>query len=92
MFLWLRIKAETHPALDSTAPEEISERVFHALVDEGVLTVPSTFFKAPGGPERSNEEKVGKMFVRLSFSLPGEKEMEEGVKRMARALKREWAL
>jgi aromatic amino acid aminotransferase I len=56
------------------------------------LTAPSKLFKAPGGPEWGKEEEADRVFLRLSFSFPAKDEMEEGVKRLGRALRKEWKL
>ena len=92
MFLWVRLKVEAHPLISSLTPEVISDRVFHAMVDEKVVVAPSIYFKSPGGPTWTKEEEAGRIFMRLSFSLPSEEEMAEGVKRMGVALRREWKL
>ncbi|WVQ78337.1 hypothetical protein IAT38_000422 [Cryptococcus sp. DSM 104549] len=92
MFLWVRIHVETHPQLATLSPEEISEKVFQTLVDEGVIVAPSVYFKTPGGPEWSKEEEAKRIFLRLSFSLQTFDEMEEGIKRLGRGLRREWGL
>ncbi|WVQ74183.1 hypothetical protein IAR50_003777 [Cryptococcus sp. DSM 104548] len=97
--------AFTSPSSSSPlSPEDISKKVFQAFVDEGVLMAPSHFFKAPSlskyipcsshnDDKTSKEEEEAKnIFVRMSFSLPEEAEMEEGVQRMGRALRREWGL
>ncbi|TYJ54193.1 hypothetical protein B9479_005119 [Cryptococcus floricola] len=95
MFLWVRLKIENHPAFTSSsslAPEEISKQIFQSFISEKVLMAPSHFFKAPSDKVWTREEEAERIFVRLSFSLPEDEEMEEGVKRMARALKKEWGL
>ncbi|KAK8869750.1 hypothetical protein IAR55_000318 [Kwoniella newhampshirensis] len=94
MFLWLRLRIETHPSFLSgrSTPTEIQDRVFKTFIEERILTAPSSYFKTPGGPEWSREEEAKRIFVRLSFSLPTPEEMEEGIKRMARGLKKEWGL
>ncbi|GFZ45635.1 hypothetical protein JCM24511_03363 [Saitozyma sp. JCM 24511] len=117
MFLWLRLKIDSHPSFvpspngnngdngdsgdsgdahhlagSSPSPDEIAQKVFESLIEEGVLTAPSKLFKAPGGPEWSKDEQADRVFVRLSFSFPARDEMEEGVKRLGRALRKEWKL
>lgn len=90
MFLWIRLKVDTHPSYSSSTPQEIGEKVFQAMIEEKILSVPGHLFKTPGGPELGTEEDARKVYLRLSFSLPTEEEMEEGAKRMGRALKEEW--
>jgi aromatic amino acid aminotransferase I len=92
MFLWIRIKVESHPSFPQLSPEEISHKVFLSLIDNLVLVSPSTYFKAPGGPAWSKEEEAKRIYLRLSFSLPTDDEMEEGAKRMAAGLRKEWQL
>lgn len=53
---------------------------------------PSEFFKAPSTSVWTPEQEAKRIFVRISFSLPPQDEMEEGAKRMGRALAREWGL
>ncbi|WVQ85764.1 hypothetical protein IAT38_007931 [Cryptococcus sp. DSM 104549] len=92
MFLWIRLKIETHPSFPAEDPEAISHKLFLAMVDEKVLTAPSAYFKAPSTQTLTKEEEAKNIFVRLSFSLPTPEDMEEGAIRMAKALKREWKL
>jgi aromatic amino acid aminotransferase I len=108
MFLWLRLKIDSHPSFapssngdsgdadhragSAPSPDEIAQKVFESLIEEGVLTAPSKLFKAPGGPEWSKDEQADRVFLRLSFSFPAMDEMEEGVKRLGRALRKEWKL
>jgi aromatic amino acid aminotransferase I len=92
MFLWIRLHVKSHPQFASLSPEEISDKCFHTMIEDKVLVAPSIYFKSPGGAEWSKEEEAERIFLRLSFSLPGPEEMEEGVKRMAKALKREFQL
>jgi aromatic amino acid aminotransferase I len=90
MFLWVRLKIENHPDFPSKTPEDISNQVFHSLVKEKVLVAPSVYFKAPSTTMFNSEEEARNIFVRLSFSLPPPEQMEEGAKRMGRALAAEW--
>ncbi|KAK4686426.1 hypothetical protein P7C73_g3702, partial [Tremellales sp. Uapishka_1] len=90
MFLWIRLKIESHPRRDEATPEKISDAVFHSFVDEKVLVAPSVYFKAPGGKQWTKEEEAKRIYLRISFSLPPPDVMEEGVKRMAAGLKKEW--
>ncbi|RSH94053.1 hypothetical protein EHS25_006707 [Saitozyma podzolica] len=111
MFLWLRLKIDSHPSFtpssngdngnsrdadhhagSAPSPDEIAQKVFESLIEEGVLTAPSKLFKTPGGPEWSKDEQADSVFLRLSFSFPARDEMEEGVKRLGRALRKEWKL
>lgn len=90
MFLWVRLKIESHPSLATDEPETISKRVFQAMIKEKVLMAPSEMFKAPSTTVWTKEEEAKRIFVRISFSLPPADEMEEGARRMGRALAREW--
>jgi aromatic amino acid aminotransferase I len=92
MFLWLRLRIENHPSFPALHPEEISKQVFQALIKEKVIVAPSEYFKAPSLAVWSLEEEAKRIFVRVSFALPLEEEMEEGAKRLGRALNREWKL
>ncbi|OWT38804.1 aromatic amino acid aminotransferase I [Cryptococcus neoformans] len=92
MFLWVRLRIESHPSFPSQDPETISKQVFQAMIDEKVLMAPSEFFKAPSTSVWTPEQEAKRIFVRISFSLPPQDEMEEGAKRMGRALAREWGL
>ena len=91
MFLWLRLKVESHPQYaDKTLPE-LEEQIFTSMIDEGVITAPSSFFKVPG-KEWTKEEEAQRMFLRLSFTKETFEVMEEGVRRMGKALRKEWQL
>ncbi|OXG52760.1 aromatic amino acid aminotransferase I [Cryptococcus neoformans] len=92
MFLWVRLRVESHPQLSTLSPEEISDKVFHTLIGEKVMVAPSSYFKTPGGPVWSKDEESKRIFVRLSFSFSTADEMEEGVKRFARGLRKEWGI
>ena len=92
MFIFLRLRIETHPQYETLDPEEISQQTFDAMIEEKVITAPSHYFKAPGGVELSKAEEAKRIFLRLSFSYGSEDEIEEGVKRMSRALTRVWQL
>ncbi|WVR07874.1 hypothetical protein IAU60_004917 [Kwoniella sp. DSM 27419] len=92
MFLWVRLRVENHPLVKSEEPEAISKRAFKSMIDEKVLMVPSEAFKCPSDMVWSREDEARRIFVRISFSLPPMDEMEEGAKRMGRALAKEWQL
>ena len=93
MFLWLRLHLENHPEISNTSVglEEMAEKVFNALIEGKVLTVPSKFFKAPG-QQWSREEEAKRIFLRLSFATATEEEMTEGIKRIGQAVTKEWKL
>ncbi|EIW69404.1 hypothetical protein TREMEDRAFT_68672 [Tremella mesenterica DSM 1558] len=91
MFLWLRLKIRKHPNYSTKSLEEISDQIFKTLIEEKLITAQSFFFKAPG-KEWSKEEEAERVFLRLSFSYPSEEDIEEGVKRLAKGLKKEWGL
>lgn len=92
MFLWVRIKAESHPDIASLQPAEVADRVFQRCISQLVLTAPSMYFKAPGERKWTKEQEAKRIFLRLCFATPTTEEMEEGVKRLARALKAEWKM
>jgi aromatic amino acid aminotransferase I len=96
MFLWVRLKVESHPdftsAESSKTPEEISAQVFQRMISNKVLMCPSIYFKAPSTQKWTREQEAKRIFVRISYSLPPPEEMEEGTRRMAAALKAEWGL
>lgn len=92
MFSWLRLKCETHPLLSEKPLDKIVDSLFHACIDELVLTAPSLYFKAPSGKELSKEEESKRIFLRLCYATPTIDELEEGVKRLATAIRREWRL
>lgn len=92
MFLWVKLRVRSHPQYDSLSPDEISRQVFDAFIQERVLVAPGHFFKSPRVEPMTREEEADKAFIRLSYALPPLDEMEEGVKRMGRALRKEWRL
>lgn len=92
MFLWIRVRVDTHPKFHELSPDTIGKRVFEALIGEKVLVAPGHFFKAPRVRHMTPEEEASKVFMRLSYALPPLDQMEEGVKRIGRALRREWEL
>jgi aromatic amino acid aminotransferase I len=92
MFLWVRLKTEAHPEIATLSPEDISNRVFKQAIDERVLLAQSRYFKSAGGKEWTKEEEAKRIYLRLCFANPTLEDMEEGVQRFARALKREFKL
>lgn len=92
MFLWVRLKIDSHPKINEMSPDEIGKRVFDAFIKEKVLTTPGTYFKSPRVTPMTRDEEIGKTFIRLSYALPSLDELEEGAKRMGRALRQEWEL
>lgn len=97
MFLWVRLHVDTHPDFGKKTPEEIGESVFQSCIAERVLTVPGRLFKAPSADMDASPEdfKAGhpdRIFMRLSYAMPGPEEMVEGAKRMGRAFRKEWKL
>ncbi len=92
MFLWVRLKVASHPQYSSMSLDAILDKIFQTLVDERVLVAPSNFFKSPGGPEWTKDEEAERLFLRLSFSLPGPEDMEEAVKRLGSGIRKEFAL
>jgi aromatic amino acid aminotransferase I len=92
MFLFIRLKIESHPDYPSRSPSDIAKSVFDAMIEEKVLAVPGLYFRAPSLEPLSAEGEAKKTFMRVSFSLPPPDIMEEGVKRMGRALAKQWKL
>ena len=92
MFLWLRLKIESHPDFPAKSPSEIAKGVFETMISEKVLAVPSLYFRAPSLDVQTIEEEARNTFFRVSFSLPPFDVMVEGVKRLGTALKKEWKL
>ncbi|KAK8853500.1 hypothetical protein IAR55_004207 [Kwoniella newhampshirensis] len=95
MFLWVRLKIESHPSFVNSStsdPETISKEVFASMIEEKVLMAPSEFFKAPSLAKWTREEEAKRIYVRISFSLPPPEEMEEGAKRMGKALAKQWGV
>lgn len=92
MFLWVRVMTETHPDIETLEPEAIVERLFQRCIEQLVLVAPSHFFKTPGGKRWTKEEESKRMFLRLCYGTATTEQMEEGVKRLARALRVEWQL
>lgn len=92
MFLWVKLRISSHPQYGLLSPDEISRQVFDSFIKEKVLVAPGHFFKSPRFEPMSREEEATKAFIRLSYALPPLDEMEEGVKRMGRALRSEWRL
>jgi aromatic amino acid aminotransferase I len=92
MFIWVRIKAENHPDIGTLSPEDIAERVFQRCIDNLVLMVPSSYFKAEGGKALTKDEEARRIFFRVCYATPTMEELEEGVRRFAAALKAEFRL
>lgn len=90
MFLWVRLRVESHPSFPVKTPQEISQQVFDSMIEEKVLAAPGHFFKAPSVTPTTAEDDAKKMFIRMSYALPPPEDMEEGVKRFSRALRKEW--
>jgi aromatic amino acid aminotransferase I len=92
MFFWLRLKVESHPQLATKSLTEIMEDVFQACITERIVVVPSPLFKSPRGKDWTKDEEARRMYLRLSYAMPSEPDIEEGVKRLAAALKKQWGL
>jgi aromatic amino acid aminotransferase I len=90
MFLWVRLRCETYP--DSTPPKEIAKRVFDTAIAERILTVPGAFFKAPGGRKWSADEEARRIYLRVCYATPTMADLEEGTRRLGRALRTVWRL
>ena len=92
MFLFPRLKIESHPDFPAKSPSDIAKGVFDRMIEEKVLAVPGLYFRAPSLSELSAEEEAKKSFFRVSFSFCTSDVMEEGVKRIGRALNKDWRL
>lgn len=92
MFLFPRLKIESHPLYPTRSATDIAQAVFDSLIEEKVLAVPGLYFRAPSLSPITPEEEARKTFFRLSFSWSTPDVMEEGVKRMARAFNKQWEL
>lgn len=56
------------------------------------MVAPSSYFKTPEGPVWSKCEESRRILVRLSFASYTLNEMEDGGKRFARGLRKEWGI
>lgn len=92
MFLWVRLRVESHPDFPAKTPQEISQQVFDTMIEEKVLASPGHYFKAPSIKAETAEEESRNTFMRISYALPPPDEMEEGARRFGRALVKEWKL
>lgn len=93
MFLWVRLQVEYHPQLYILSPEENSDKVVQTLIiGEKIMVAPSSYFKTPEGPVWSKCEESRRILVRLSFASYTLNEMEDGGKRFARGLRKEWGI
>lgn len=92
MFLWVRLKIESHPDFPKSSAAEIEARIFQTMISELILCTPSLYFKAPTDKVLTTEEAARNSFLRISFALPPPDDMEEGAKRLAKALKKEWQI
>ncbi|KAF2750894.1 PLP-dependent transferase [Sporormia fimetaria CBS 119925] len=89
MFHWLDIYAyKQHPLWDEKRKnvEEIEERIFMKIIDEGALLMRGSWFYA------DPSQKHDTLFFRATYAAaPGEK-IEEGVRRLGEALRREFGV
>lgn len=92
MFIWVRLRCETHPDVGVLEAEVIASQVFKAAIGELVLAAPSSFFKAPGGRQWTKEEDAGRIFFRVCYATPTMEQLEEGTRRLGRALRGSWRL
>ncbi|WWD16927.1 hypothetical protein CI109_101359 [Kwoniella shandongensis] len=101
MFLWCNVHYSSNPAFIKLAetsddPESDYERTFwQTLADDLVLVTPGWYYQPWMGDEfrstKSREGKPGMGHFRLAFSYEGKADMEEGIKRLADVMHREWA-
>lgn len=85
MFIYVKIKVAKHPLFLSggKTPSEILSVVFDAVIKHGLVTSPSTVFKADPSTLETEEEVA----LRCSFSYLEVEEMEEGARRFGAALR-----
>ena len=69
-----------------------SAQVFQRMIKNLILMCPSIYFKAPSTKVWTKEDEARRIFVRISYSLPPPEDMEEGCRRMGKALREEWGL
>lgn len=83
MFVYVKIKVAKHPLISTKTPSEVLSVVFDKAIDHGIITSPSTVFKAdPSTPETCDE-----VALRCSFSYLEVEEMDEGARRFGAALR-----
>jgi len=93
MFLWLDLKPSgiedvgidattTTTSEDNSSPSPSSSSVLTLLQERGVIVVPGKVFHPHG-----RREGFKCSFIRVSFAGPSEEQLEEGVVRLAAALK-----
>lgn len=83
MFVYVKIKAAKHPLISTKSPSEVLSAVFDKTIEHGLITSPSTVFKA----DPSVPETVDEVALRCSFSYLEVEEMEEGARRFGSAIR-----
>lgn len=66
------------------SPTKVSQTLFETFISNPVILTPSSVFRPDGG---KNGLKEGEVWFRASFSFAGEEEMEEGARRLGKAIR-----
>ena len=89
MFHWIKVDITKHPDYTSNFTQEkfleIEEKVFLAGVKENVLLARGSWFRAEQGTDEA-------MYIRTTFASAPADKIEEGMKRVGDALRREFGL
>jgi len=83
MFIYVKIKVAKHPLIASKTPAEVLATIFDKVIEHGLVTSPSTVFKA----DTTVAETVDEVALRCSFSYLEVEEMDEGARRFGAALR-----
>jgi aromatic amino acid aminotransferase I len=86
MFHWINLKAEKHPKFGEMGLKEIEDETFKKAVEEKVLVVPGSFFLADKTVE------MRRLFVRTTFAAAAAGDMVEAIRRLGKAIRREFGL
>jgi len=66
------------------SPTQLGQTLFNTFISNLVILTPSSVFRPDGG---KNGLKEGEVWFRASFSFAGEEEMEEGARRLGKAIR-----
>lgn len=102
MFIWCTVHFDTHPgyrqfvgedaATKSTKEHEFEVSFWKRLVEARVLVTPGWYFTPfEGAGIPSSNSESGKGYFRLAYSFESREDMEEGIRRLADVMKKEWA-
>ncbi|KAF2281306.1 PLP-dependent transferase [Westerdykella ornata] len=86
MFHWMQIDYTKHPDYRTKTVEEIEESIFMRCIEEGALVMRGSWFYADPDEEHST------MFFRATYAAAEGHKIEEGVRRVGRAVRREFGL